>query len=339
MLALTLYGCQPLANARSVAPVSSYDELELAYDVLDGLSRPFKELSSRFLYDGRGSELFEQILDLPEYYQGRTEVEILRSNAGAIIQRARPSAVIDVGAGSGDKAIVLLEALSDPAGVRYLPFDMSSDMLKTCRTSVSRRLPKLGITPVEGDMTNLPSFLGDLYRGDRPLITMFGGTIGNLFPGARRRFLRSVASLLEPSGHALVGVDLMKDPRVLEEAYDDSAGVTAQFNLNLLRLINDRLDADFPLDAFGHVVVFDELKGWIEMRLRVRRRCIVRLRAVGATVYLEPGEEIRTEVSAKFTRDAFEAELAWAGLRVADWFTDADEHYALPLIGAAVNVA
>lgn len=313
-----------------------YDRYELAYDVLDGLTRPFKELSSRFLYDERGSELFDRILELPEYYQGRAEMEILQQQGTSIMSIVKPDELVDIGTGSGSKTKILLQAAGRTSGLKYFPVDKSAAMLEQCIENMRGALPDLPVVPVQSDFDSLDGSIPSATTEIKRLVTMFGGTLGNLLPGSRLRFWRQLAALAGPSGHLLLGVDLLKeDPRVTEAAYDDAAGVTAAFNRNLLQVINDRLEADFDLAAFDHLVVFDDANSWIEMRLRARRRCKVHIGLLDRSVDFEPGEEIRTEVSAKYSRRDFEWEASWSGLQVERWFTDAASQFALPLLAAA----
>ncbi len=311
---------------------AAYDVHDLACDVLDGLTRPFKELSSRFLYDERGAELFELILDLPEYYQGRTETALLEEHACAIVQAVTPTELVDVGAGSGEKTRVLLNAAAQASGFTYIPVDMSPDMLETCANEAQSSFGELVVRPVQADFTDLIGAVSLPEAGARRLVVMLGGTIGNLLPGTRRRFWQDLRAIAGVDGALLVGIDLLKDPTVIEAAYDDAAGITAAFNKNLLQTLNDRLDADFDLDAFDHVVIFDDANSWIEMRLRARRRCRIRIEFLAWDLELSPGEEIRTEISAKYSRSSFEREVGWAGLCVTEWLVDTSERFALPLL-------
>jgi L-histidine N-alpha-methyltransferase len=313
----------------------SYDRYELAYDVLDGLTRPFKELSSRFLYDKRGAELFDRILGLPEYYQGRAEMEILRQQGTLIMSFAEPDELVDVGAGSGVKTKTLLEAAGRTSGLRYFPVDKSLAMLRQCIQQMERDLPDLAVAPVQADFDSFDGSVPAPTRETKRLVTMFGGTLGNLLPGSRLRFWRKLAALAGPRGTLLLGVDLLnEDPQVTEAAYDDAAGVTSAFNKNLLQVINDRLEADFDVAAFDHLVIFDDANGWIEMRLRARHRCRVQIGLLDRSVQFEPGEEIRTEVSAKYSQQDFEREASWAGMQVRKWLTDSASQFALPLLTA-----
>lgn len=324
---------EPLAQSADSAHDEGYDVQELGYDVLDGLTRPQKELSSRFLYDERGSDIFERILKLPEYYQGRAEMAILRSYGATIMARYEPTEIIDLGAGSGEKAGQLLQASGERA-VTYSPVDLSGDMLRLCETYFSTGWDHVTVSPIRGDVAHVSSILPPIGSDARRLIVMFGGTVGNFLLGARRRFLTEAAAQLDPHGHLLLGVDLLKSPSAIEAAYADSAGVTAEFNRNILMTLNRRLGANFPLEAFDHVIVFDEAKGWIEMRLRARRRCVIDFATLDWSVEIAPGEEIRTEVSAKFSYESFQREAAWCGLEMVDWFTDQQAQFALAVLGA-----
>lgn len=316
---------------------SSYDPVELGYDTMDGLTRPFKELSSRFLYDERGAEIFEEILKLPEYYQTRTEIALLKEYGSELLSRYQPHELVDLGSGSGEKSALLLSQ-SDPGQLpTYVPVDTSAEMLEGCTTEMRQRFPTLDIKPVKSDFNQLEELLGAPKEGQPRFIAMFGGTIGNLPPGTRRRFLSSLAAVAGEEGLILVGVDLLKDPRRIELAYDDAAGVTAEFNRNILQTLNERLGANFDLDAFDHLVVFDGSNEWIEMRLRARRACTVRFELLDWQVDFTAGEEIRTEISAKFSRESFEREAAWSGLQLKQWITDPENQFAIPILGRTTD--
>jgi L-histidine N-alpha-methyltransferase len=293
----------------------------LADDVLDGLTRPFKELPPKHLYDERGSELFEQITTLPEYYPTRTERALLVENADAIVGDAVE--LVELGAGSAAKTRILL----DTGRIRrFVPFDVSPTALDE---TLAAEYPELEVVPVVGD------FEQDLDRIPPPedprLLAFLGGTIGNFLPGARRAFLRGLAAALGPDDRLLLGAQLITDVDVMEAAYDDGAGVTAAFNLNMLSVLNDELGADFDLDLFEHVAFYDPQNEWIEMRLRARRAHTVRVAALDLDVPFERGEELRTEISTKFTRRRLEADFAAAGLRLDAWHQDADARFALAL--------
>jgi L-histidine N-alpha-methyltransferase len=291
----------------------------LADDVLDGLTRPFKELPPKHLYDARGSQLFEQITELPEYYPTRTERALLAEHADAVVGDA--AELVELGAGSAAKTRILL----DTGRIRrFIPFDVSPTALDE---TLAAEYPRLEVIPVIGD------FEQDLDRipaaEDPRLVAFLGGTIGNFLPGARRAFLRGLAAALGPDDRVLLGVQLITDVDVMEAAYDDAAGVTAAFNLNMLCVLNDELGADFDPDLFEHVAFYDPQNEWIEMRLRARRAHTVRVAALDLDVPFERGEELRTEISTKFTRRRIEADFAAAGLVLDAWYEDADGRFAL----------
>jgi L-histidine N-alpha-methyltransferase len=306
------------------------EERTLAEDVLDGLTRPFKELPPKHFYDTRGSELFEAICELPEYYPTRTERSILRTHAGAIAEMTGAAEVVELGAGYATKTRVLLDALRDSGCLeRYLPVDVSEATVRGCASALVDEYPGLDVHGLVGDferhLVHLPP-----PRGGR-IVVFLGGTIGNFLPGARRRFLRTIAGGLGPGDHLLLGTDLVKDPCVIEAAYNDAAGVTAEFNLNVLRVVNRELDADFDPSAFDHVAFFDADHEWIEMRLRARSRQVVRVRALDLVVRFAAREEMRTEISAKFTARRLTADLAAAGLEPVAWLTDPEDLFAVTL--------
>ncbi len=305
-------------------------ERSLADDVLDGLTRPFKELPPKHFYDARGAELFDRICDLPEYYPTRTERLILNERAADIAAATGAAELVELGSGTAAKTRVLLDALQDAGTLRrYVPLDVTESMVRESAEALVREYPDLQVHGVIGDFER---HLDQVPEADGPRIVAFlGGTIGNFPPGSRRRFLRQIARLLGPDDYLLMGTDLVKDPGVLEAAYDDAEGVTAEFNRNVLHVLNRELDADFDPDAFEHVALFDLRHEWIEMRLRARGAQSVTIRALDLPVEFESGEEMRTEISAKFTRDRLTGDLAAAGLELVDWLTDPDELFALSL--------
>jgi L-histidine N-alpha-methyltransferase len=240
--------------------------------------------------------------------------------------------LVELGSGTAAKTRVLLSAM-ERAGTlwRYVPFDVAEQVVRDCAAGLADEFPEMHIRGIVGDFDR---HLATIPRPehDRPRVVAFlGGTIGNFPPGARRRFLRSLARLLEPGDYLLLGTDLVKDIDILEAAYDDAQGVTAEFNRNVLHVLNRELDADFPTELFEHVAFFDPDREWIEMRLRARRACHVRIDALDLEVDFDRGEELRTEISAKFTRDRLKADYAAAGLELAEWFTDDDGLFALSL--------
>jgi L-histidine Nalpha-methyltransferase len=292
----------------------------LAHDVRVGLTGAFKELPPKYFYDERGSELFDQITTLPEYYQTRSERSILNRHAPSIVERCSAEDLVELGSGTASKTRALLYAMAGAGCLRrYVPFDVDESVVEACAGELVDIYPGLQVHGVVGD------FGRDLERvpnGNRRLFAFLGGTIGNLYPRERAAFLARVRNLMGPDDGLVIGTDLVKDRALLEAAYNDSAGVTAEFNRNVLRVINAGLDADFDPDAFQHVAFFDEANSWIEMRLRANGAQQVRIDGADLEVLFADGEEIRTEISAKFTREAVERELTAAGLRLDEFFTD-----------------
>jgi L-histidine N-alpha-methyltransferase len=310
--------------------LSEAEERNLGNDVLDGLTRPFKELQPKHFYDARGSELFERICELDEYYPTRTEKSILATRADEIVAAAGARELVELGSGSAEKARFLLDAMAEAGGLhRYVPFDVSESVVRAAAAQLVEEYEGLRIHGVIGDFER---HLERIPPSEVPRIVAFlGGTIGNFPPGTRRRLLRKIASVLGPEDRLLLGTDLVKDPSVIEAAYDDHAGVTAEFNRNVLHVINRELAADFIPDAFDHVAFFDQRHEWVEMRLRAQRPCSVLIADLGLRVEFAAGEELRTEISAKFTRTRVQADFAAAGLELSGWFTDPDELFALSL--------
>jgi L-histidine N-alpha-methyltransferase len=308
----------------------------LADDVLDGLTRPFKELPPKHFYDARGCELFDRITELPEYYPTRAEREILERRAERIVAATGAAELVELGSGTAAKTRVLLDAMSAAGRLRrYVPLDVAESVVRASAEALVAEYPGLRVHGVIGDFERHLGRVPPPVAGQPRLVALLGGTIGNFPPGSRRRLLRQIAALLGPADRLLLGTDLVKDPAVLEAAYDDATGVTADFNRNVLRVLNRELDADFPLERFAHVAFFDRRHEWIEMRLRAIEPCTVRIDALGLDVELAAGEEIRTEISAKFTRARIAEDYAAAGLALVDWHTDAEERFALSLAAPA----
>jgi L-histidine N-alpha-methyltransferase len=314
--------------------VRSYLEAEagssLADDVLDGLTRPFKEIPPKHFYDEVGAALFDQICDLPEYYPTRAEREILELRSAEIAQLTGAVELVELGSGTAAKTRVLMDALSEAGTLgRYIPFDVTAGMVRDVSRAVAEEYPGVEVHGIVGDferhLHHVPPAVGPR------IVAFLGGTIGNFTPGSRRGFLRSMGELLGDGDHLLLGTDLVKDPAVLEAAYDDSAGVTAAFNRNLLRVLNRELDADFDADAFDHVAFFDREHEWIEMRLRAQKRMVVPIRGLDIEVTFEAREELRTEISAKFTRKHLTSDLEATGLELVTMLTDRRERFALTL--------
>ncbi|HSZ70062.1 MAG TPA: L-histidine N(alpha)-methyltransferase [Solirubrobacteraceae bacterium] len=306
------------------------EERSLAEDVLDGLTRPFKELPPKHFYDARGAELFDRICELPEYYPTRTERAILDDAAVELAALTGAVELVELGSGTAAKTRVLLDALHEAGTLtRYVPVDVTEQMVRDCADELTLEYPGLRVHGVIGDFERHLDRVPDA-TGPR-LVVFLGGTIGNFPPGSRRRFLRQIAALLGPRDHLLMGTDLVKDAGVLEAAYDDPEGVTAEFNRNVLHVLNRELDADFDPADFEHVALFDDRHEWIEMRLRSRRDHTVTVQALDLSVHFDAGEEMRTEISAKFTPQRLEGDLDAAGLQLVRWFTDPDDLFALTL--------
>jgi L-histidine N-alpha-methyltransferase len=307
----------------------------LRHDARVGLSDDPKWLPPRWFYDARGSELFEQITTLPEYYPTRTERELLRRTVTEITAQAAADTLVELGSGSSEKTRLLLDALTAKSALRhFVPLDVSESALRGAMAAVAREYPGLTVHGVVGDFTQHLELLPAAERGRR-LVAFLGGTIGNLVPDERAGFFAALHAVLDPGELLLLGAGLITDPAVMVPAYDDAAGVTAEFNLNVLHVLNRELGADFDVAAFDHVAVWDATHEWIEMRLRARRAMTVRLPGVGMTVHYAEGEEMRTEVSGKFRREGLGAELVHAGFAEQMWWTDPDDRFALVLTTAA----
>jgi L-histidine N-alpha-methyltransferase len=303
----------------------------MAEDVRVGLSASPKELSPKYFYDERGSQLFEQITELPEYYPTRREREVLADRSAEIVAAAGgPGTLVELGSGSASKTRHLLSAMRDAGRLEtYVPVDISEEITQETARALVEEYPGLEIRGLVCDFEN------DLERihsdGQDRLLAFLGGTIGNLYPGERREFLTRIAALFGPGDHLLLGTDLVKETARLEAAYDDDAGVTAEFNKNVLQVLNRELGADFDLDAFEHVARYDAREERMDIRLRSLVEQTVHLAALGLTVGFAAGEEMRTEISTKFTRERLECVYAEAGLEMRGWFTDAAGDYALSL--------
>jgi L-histidine N-alpha-methyltransferase len=326
---------EPLLTAERIVVESHLGDGEirtLADDVLDGLTKPFKELPPKHFYDAHGADLFDRICDQPEYYPTRCERAILEERSAAIVAATGAAELVELGSGTAAKTRILLRAMQEAGTLtRYVPVDVTESMVRDCAERLVEELPGLRVHGVVGDFERHLAHVPPPEPGHPRIIAFLGGTIGNFTPGSRRGFLRTVASLLGPEDFLLLGTDLVKDPGMLEAAYDDRAGITAQFNVNILSVINRELHADFALDAFEHVAFFDREHEWIEMRLRARRPQRVTIANLGLVVTFAAGEELRTEISAKFTPDRLAADLGAAGLDLTRQYTDTDGLFALSL--------
>lgn len=300
-----------------------------AGDVLRGLTSDPPWLHPKYFYDAAGSELFDRICELPEYYPTRAEDAILAERGVEIVERSGARTLVELGSGSSIKTEHLLAPLLDAsAETLYVPIDFSESAVREAAVRLVTEHSGLRVHGVIGDFEK---HLGGLPKAEHRLIAFLGGTIGNFVPEQRSEFLARLAQLLEPDDSLLVGVDLVKDREQLEAAYNDSAGVTAEFNRNVLASINRNLGADFDLAAWQHVAFFDQRNSWIEMRLQAERPQAVQISAIDLSLEYAAGDQIRTEISCKFTRAGLTGELAAAGLALVDWYTDAGERFALAL--------
>lgn len=293
---------------------------ELRNDVRDGLSRTPKSLPPKWFYDSAGSDLFDRITRLPEYYPTRAEAAILRDRARLVAAATGADTLVELGSGTSEKTRMLLDAMSAAGTLRrFVPFDVDRSVLESASAALASEYPGLAIEAVCGDFER---HLAEIPRGGSRLVAFLGSTIGNLTPGPRAAFLNALGEALEPGDALLLGTDLVKDTGRLVRAYDDSAGVTAAFNRNVLAVINRELDADFEPKAFAHVARWNDRARRIEMWLRADATQSVRIRALDMTVDFADGEEMLTEVSCKFTPDLVDAELYAAGLSRTHWWTD-----------------
>ena len=298
-------------------------------EVLEGLTSDPKRLSPKFFYDQRGSELFEQITELPEYYPTRTEIAIMEQRVDEIAERVGPNAsLIEFGSGSSTKTRILLRHLTDLAA--YVPVDISGDHLLDTARSLAEDYPDLEILPVAADFTQPFDLPSPRTMPERNVVFFPGSTIGNFAPDKAVELLNVMAAEAKPGGAAIVGVDLKKDPAILEAAYNDSQGVTAEFNLNVLRRINEELDADFDLSAFEHRAIYNEGAGRIEMNLVSRRHQTVNIS--GEIIDFRKDESILTECSYKFTCEEFVAMVAQAGFEVETVWTDKDRLFSVQFL-------
>jgi L-histidine N-alpha-methyltransferase len=301
----------------------------LRRDVTSGLTSLPKELPPKWFYDQRGSELFDDITRLPEYYPTRCERSILEERAAEIARLSGADTLVELGSGTSEKTRLLLDAFAGAGHLaRIVAFDVSEPTLRQAASTLAREYPQAAVTAVVGDFEH---HLATIPAGGRRLVAFLGGTIGNLAPKQRALFLSEVAAMLAPGDSLLLGTDLVKDVARLEAAYDDDAGVTAEFNRNVLHVVNRELGADFAPERFEHVARFDPDEEWIEMWLRSTEGQRVTVADLGLTVGYGAGEAMRTEISAKFRRQGVEAELGDADLAVARWWTDADGDFAVSL--------
>jgi len=309
------------------------DMAQMAAEIRHSLSEHPPSLPSKYFYDDRGSRLFQEITRLPEYYQTRTEEALLETIADEVVRLAAARELVELGSGSGRKIRLLLDAMARAGQLESgVLFDINERDLEQSVRALGRDYPQAVFRGVAGDFTQ---GLDGLGPGGGRLVALLGGTIGNIHPRDVPTLLCRVAALLDDGDAFLLGVDLVKDPRVLEAAYNDSAGVTARFNRNILHVINDRLGADFDPSAFDHVAFYDEENAWIEMRLRACARQRVRIPAAGLDLRFDTGDEIRTEISCKYTRESLEERLRGSRLKLSRWFMDGEAKFGLALLTLA----
>ncbi|MHA6618417.1 L-histidine N(alpha)-methyltransferase [Pseudonocardia sp. DLS-67] len=304
----------------------------LRADARAGLTARPKHLPPKWFYDARGSALFEKITELPEYFPTRTERALLERTAGAVAVASGADTIVELGSGSSAKTRLLLDAFRRAGTLRrYVPQDVSASALRDAMAELAADYPGLELHGVVGDFT---AHLDRLPTEGRRMVAFLGGTIGNLLPPERAEFLRALRAALRPGEQFLLGTGLVVDPAVLVPAYDDAAGVTAEFDRNVLHVLNRELSADFDVEAFDHEAVWDAGNEWIEMHLVARRAMTVTLADLDLTVEFEAGEEMCTEISAKFRLPGVRAMLAGAGFDVVGSWTDPQDRMALTLATA-----
>jgi L-histidine N-alpha-methyltransferase len=302
----------------------------MAEDVRQGLTSTPKMLPPKYFYDDVGSELFERITELPEYYPMREEGKLLDEISPNFMRWMRPAQVVELGSGSSTKTRTLLDSAVKEGSLRsYVPFDVSESIILEAGEVLERRYPGIELHGVVGDfqrhLDKIPAIEG------RRLVLFLGSTIGNMFAGPRVELLTDIRKLLGPEDYLLLGTDLVKDPSIIEPAYDDSQGVTAAFNKNMLRVINNGLDADFDLEAFDHEAFFNHNEARIEMHLRPRTRQHVTLKKINLEIDVSPTETIWTECSHKFTRERVSEMLEAAGLQLQEWYAAPGDMFGLSL--------
>jgi len=301
----------------------------LRHDVRTGLTAVPKELPPKWFYDEQGSALFDKITRLDEYYQTEAERSILADRAAELIALTGPDTIVELGSGTSDKTRTVLDQATT-VGVlrRFVPFDVSEEFLRSAAEMLAARYRNITVHGVVGDFDR---HLHHIPGGGRRLILLLGGTIGNYRPESRKRFLADIVTGMAPGDHLLVGVDVVKDVARITLAYNDPSGVTAAFNKNVLAVITRQLGADFDLDGFDHVARFDQDHNWIEMLLRSNQDQQITVNDLDLTVNFSEGELMTTEISAKFLRNGFEAELDDAGLEPVAWWADANADFAVSL--------
>ncbi len=301
----------------------------LGQDVIDGLGSYPKKLSPKWFYDENGSQLFEQITTLPEYYQTRAETEILTKHT-IDISKLELETLIELGSGNSEKTKLLLDTLSKTKSfIKFVPFDVSEQTLRLSAKAIVEKYQDLEVVGIVGDFEN---HLDRLEPQGKTLIAFLGGTLGNLLPDQRQIFFQRLYKLLNQKDLILLGVDLVKSIQRLIDAYNDAKGITAEFNLNVLNVLNKELQANFDLSSFEHVAIWNKEQEWIEMRLRSRRDQNVYIKDLDLMVPFFQGEEILTEISAKFTKEKLAQELEPMGFGISNWWTDQNQDFAVLII-------
>ena len=306
----------------------------MAEDVRQGLTSNPKRLQPKYLYDERGSDLFEKITELPEYYPMREEGALLNKISPDLVATLTPGEIVELGSGSSTKTRALLDAgIADGCLKRYVAFDVSESIVRLAMSDLQQRYEGLDVYGIVGDfhrhLDKIPPYAG------RRLVLFLGGTLGNLYRAERVELLSQIRALLKTDDRLLVGFDLVKEVTLIEAAYNDAQGVTAEFNRNMLNVINNGLDGDFDPDAFEHYAYFNTRESRIEMHLRPKSKQVAHLRKLGLTIEVEPTETIWTESSHKFTADSVREMLSAAGLSLDEWYAAPKDMFALALAGPA----
>ena len=308
---------------------ADYFDRALRSDVFEGLQKTPKQLPPKWFYDDRGSELFEQITRLEEYYPTEAERAILREHATDIARASGANTLVELGSGAADKTRVLLDGLAEAGQLeRFVPFDVSEGILRSSSLALLDEYPGLTISGVVGDFEH---HLGRIPREGKQIIALLGGTVGNFDPDLRRTFLENIVNGMKPGDSFLLGTDLVKDHARLELAYNDPQGITAEFNKNVLHVLNDRVKANFDPDNFEHYAKFDIENEWIDIRLRSTVNQDVRIEELDLDVHFAANEYLHTEISTKFRKEKVAAEVAEMGLELTEWWTDPNDDYALSL--------
>lgn len=304
-------------------------EVQLRRDARKGLTAAQKSIPSKWFYDYTGSMLFDQITRLPEYYLTRAERQILRERAAGIVTETGAEVLVELGCGLSEKTRILLDAFGRMGNLdTFVPFDVDGDVLEMAAKELSGRYPDLRVQGIVGDFER---HLHAVQMPGRSLVIFLGSTIGNLNPVQRQDLLVQLSRSLKPGDSFLLGVDLVKDIDVIEAAYNDAAGISASFNLNILNVLNSRLGADFEVASFEHLARFNVETEQMEMYLRSLRAQCVSLGDLGLTIEFAEGELLHTEISAKFRKEGLQDELISAGLEPSRWWTDAGNNFALSL--------